>query len=414
MKHNFFRFTFLLAAFAMLLTSCDPDAIIDPIDEGDPTISVSGTPTSALDAGSEFTVTLTASPTETNPLKSVDITEDNVLVDFSRIAINGSPASANPILLFGDDKNGLTWDITIAAHEDSGTKEYSINVIDDGNNQANFGFDVETSVQNPVLIVTSSMDIEVAPNSVLAIMTEFEKGSFDLASFAVYQNDVLIDDLSRLAYRELTNNFDANPYLLPAEDVEATTVTIYLRVQDTPSNDAYRFVLTDTEGNSTEFPFNVITVTPVTEITGVLFNSAGPAGTGGLDLDEGVGTGSSSALAEIKDEGIDLDMPAATNWKKSISGVNGSVIKQLVPGQNGLSETFSYEGVDAKETIAVLFDAGQEFTVTNDDGDLISASINEGDTFIIQNGDNNYLIIVRQVNEVDTDNSDNYVIDIKQ
>lgn len=414
MKLNILKLTFLIAGMAILTTSCDPD-LIDPIDiDGDPVISVTNTPSTDIDAGTEFTVTLAATPDPANALKTVDITENNVVVDFNRIAINGVAATANPILLFGDDKNGLTWDITITAHNDASTSEYSINVIDDGNNQSNFGFDVTTSVVDPVLIVISTMDITVAPGSVLAFMTEFEKGTFDLESFAIYQNDELISDLERMSYAELANTFTGNPQLLPDDDKEQATPTIYLRAQASPSTDAYRFVLTDTEGNSVEFPFNIITATPVSEVTGVLFNSAGPAGTGGLDLDEGVGTGSSSSLAEIKDEGIDTDMPLATNWKRSIAGVNGSVIKQLKPGQNGLSEAFTYDDVTAKETVASVFDSGEAFTLTNAGGDLISASVNVGDMFSVNNGDKYYLLVVRQVNVTDADNGDNYVIDIKQ
>lgn len=413
MKHNFFKLTFFIAGMALLMTSCDPD-LIDPIDEGDPVVSVTGVPSGDIDAGSEFTVTVNATPDAANQLKTVDVTENNSLVDFSRLTINGTPATANPILLFGDDKNGLNWNITIVAQSGASTSEYSVNVIDEGNNQSNFSFDVTTSVIEPVLIVTSSANIQVAPNSVLAFMTEFEKGTFDLESFAIYQNGELISDFERMAYRDLSNTFDGNPYLLPDGDIEKATVTIYLRVQDAPSSDPYQFVVFDTEGNSSAFDFNVITITPVTEITGVLFNSAGPVGTGGLDLDDGVGTGSSSELAEIKDEGIDTDLPVASNWKRSISAVNGSVIKQLKPGENGLSETFSYDDVDAKETVVSIFESGEAFTLTNSGGNLISASVNPGDMFTVNNGDNFYLLIVREVNTTEADNGDNYVIDIKQ
>ena len=415
MNYNFFKFTFLLAGFALLMTSCDPDLVGPITGDGDPTVSVSGAPGVAIDAGTSFSITASATPTDANLLKSLDITESNQLVDFSRITVNGSAATANPILLFGDDKNGFTWTIDIVSHDDEATREYSVNVIDDGNNESNFGFDVTTmlNVVNPSLDVTSSMDIEVDPSSLIGINMKLIMGTYDLASLGVYQNEVLIDDLSRLYYADLSTNFNGNPHLLPDGDKDGAEITLYLKVQDTPGNEAYRIVLTDVEGNSVPFEFNVITATPVSEITGVLFNAAGPAGTGGLDLDEGVGTGSSSVLAEIKDEGINTDLPVASNWRKSISSVNGSIIRSLKAGENGLSETFTYEDVTAKETVAAIFENGSALTLTNAGGDLISASINEGDMFSIQNGDKTYLIIIRQVNETAADNGDNYVIDIK-
>jgi hypothetical protein len=413
MKQNLLKFTFLLFGAAIFLTSCDPD-LIDPIDEGDPTISVTGTPQGTIDAGSTFTITVNATPASTNPLKTIDITEDNQIIDFSRLTIEGNGATANPILLFGSDKDGLSWQIDIVAHGDASTREYSVNVADDNNNQSSFSFDVTTGVMGPTLIVNSSMDIEVAPSSLIGIMTEFVKGTFDLATFAVYQNDELVSDLDRLYYGELSVNFEANPLPIPTLDNQGAEPTIYLRIRGLATNDTYRFVLADTDGNSSSFEFNVLTTTPVKEITGVLLNAAGPVGTGGLDLDTGDGTGSADAAAEIRDEGIDLDQPLASNWRKSISGVNGSVMKQLKPGENGLSEDFSYDDVTSVETITASFENGEAFTLMNDDGDLISASVNVGDTFVVQNGTKYYLIIIREISETADNNADFYTIDIKQ
>lgn len=413
MKLNFLKFAFFFIGASMLFVSCDPD-LLDPTDEGDPTISVTGAPSAAIDAESSFTIKAVATPTATNPLKTLDITQDNQLVNFSRIKINGAAATANPILLFGNDKNGLSWDITIVAHSDASIKEYSVNIKDDGNNSANFSFDVSTSINNPSLEVTASTDISVAPKSLIGIMVKLKKGTFDLATLGVYQNDALITNLTRLYYDGLSATFDANPYLIPAIHKDGADITLYVRVQDLPSTDPYKFVLSDTEGNSATFDFNVTTATPVTELTGILLNAAGPVNTGGLDLDEGIGTGSANAIAEIRDEGIDLGLPLASNWKKSIAGVNGSVLRQLKPGQNGLSETFTYADVTAKETISSIYENGEAFTLKNDAGDLISASVNVGDLFVVKNGENFYLLIVKEVNVVTDSNADNYVFNIKK
>ena len=389
MKHNIMKIAMLFLGFGLLVTSCEIDPI-DPIGGGgDPTISVTGTPSGEITAGDSFTIGVTASPAD-DALKTIDITEDGTLVNFGRLTINGAAATANPILLFGDDKNGLSYQIAIVAHSDASTKEYSVNVIDDANYQANFGFDVTTSITLPGLEVTSSSSIDVPVAALIGLPIKMTMGSLDLASIAVYEADELITDLSRLYYDDLSTTFDGNPYLLPSADEDGAERTLYLRVQNVADTRNYSIVLADADGNSASFDLAVTTGTPVTEITGVLLNAAGPTGTGGLDLDLGEGTGSANTAAEIRDEGINLDLPAATNWRRSISGVNGSVIKQLKPGENGLSETFGYEGVIASETIATVFDSGEAFTATNTGGDLISAVVNEGDMFVVQNGENYY------------------------
>lgn len=414
MKNNIFKLSLFLLGITLFMTSCDPEGITPDPTVGDPAITGTNTPTAALEAGSEFTFNITATPSTDNPLKTIDFTEGNELIALERIKIDGNAAPANPILLFGDDKNGVNWEVTIAAHSDPGVKQYSANVIDDANNDASFQFDVETNVVLPTITADAPAEINVGPDALLEFDVEFAKGTNDIKSFAIYQNGALIEEYSRMAYNDLANVFDANPYLVPESDKAGASVSIYLRSQATPSTDDYKFVVADTDDNVAEFEFKITTATPVAEVTGVLFNSAGPAGTGGLDLDEGVGTGSSDALAEIKDEGIDTDMPFATNWIKRISGVNGSELRELVAGQNGLAEDFSYDNVASKETVAAVFDSGAEFTATNSNGNLISNVVTVGSTFSVKNGDNYYLIIIREVNETDGDNGDNYKIDIKK
>ena len=413
MKLNLLKPFFLLAGFAFLLTSCDPDVPLGT-GESDPVLSISGTPSGEIAAGSSFTFSVSATPSVDNGLKSIEFTEDGAAIPFSRIMLDGTAASANPKLLLGDDKNGISWSVTIQAHASSGVKEYAILLTDDGNNNTSESFDVSTSVTNPTISVSGSMDITLAPGSLFALNTTLGMGTYDLASIAVYQNDDLISMLDRLAYKELSNKFDANPYLLPVDEKDGGEVIIYLKVQETAETAAYRIVVTDEEGNSSDISFNVTTSTPVTEITGVLFNSAGPTGTGGLDLDTGDGTGSSNALAEIKDEGIDTDQVAATNWKQKISGVNGSEVRYLVPGMAGLSESFTYDDVSSEQVVAGLLESGVEFTGTNAGGNKISDALAVGDMFAVRNGDNNYLVVVREVNIVTDSNGDNYKVDIKK
>jgi hypothetical protein len=418
MKFKLMKQFFALVGFAFLLTSCDTD-IIDPPGLNDPSVSVSSTPSGDIAAGSVFTFNVNATPSTDNPLKAIEFTEDGNAIPFSRITIDGSSASSNPILLFGDDKNGISWQVSIEAHADASVKEYGVLVTDDANNTDSDEFDVSTSVLSPTVSIAGDFTAEFDPGVTLRLETTLEKGTYDIASIAVYQGEDLITDLDRLAYKELANKFTSNPYNVLADEVDGGMLDIFLAIQDNEGTVPYRMVVTDVEGNSSDFNFEITTIVNVAEIQGVLFNAGGPQGTGGLDLDNGEGTGSADADAEIRDEGIDLDQPAETNWIQRISGVNGSEIKYLIPGENGLSETFTYEDVVSQQALAELFDNGVDFTATNDDGDKISNVVQVGDVFTVRNGEKTYLVIVREVNIIPTSmqtnsNGDNYVVDIKQ
>jgi len=90
------------------------------------------------------------------------------------------------------------------------------------------------------------------------------------------------------------------------------------------------------------------------------------------------------------------------------------VVRSLVPGMNGLSETYDFMNSFLRHELVALYDAGADFTFTNADNELASPTVNQGDSFIVKNGENYYLIFIREVNETLEDNDDNYVIDIKQ
>ena len=69
-----------------------------------------------------------------------------------------------------------------------------------------------------------------------------------------------------------------------------------------------------------------------------------------------------NSSAEIKDQSINDAKPFATSWKQQISEVNGSIVKYVVRGQNGISDTFSFDSVKSKEEITDLFNNGVAFT----------------------------------------------------
>lgn len=185
----------------------------------------------------------------------------------------------------------------------------------------------------------------------------------------------------------------------------------------------YSFTVTDSNG-ATDLVDIVITTaaepgTPITfNMTGVLFNQAGPAGTGGLDLDTGAGVGSANATADIRDLGIDCALPNATNWRQQIGTVNGADMRKVDISQ---LENFSFATVDKTEVILEAYTSGTALadgssttcggaTVAVTD---VSAPVTVGDMFVVFANAKYYLIKIDEVNTTASTNGDNYKLSIK-
>ena len=157
---------------------------------------------------------------------------------------------------------------------------------------------------------------------------------------------------------------------------------------------------------------NGVSGEPVTELRGALFNRAGPAGTGGLDLDSGASTGSAEVSAELIDNGIDSG-PIESNWLQRISGANGTELRQLIPNQNGLPETFTFEGVLTDQEISAVWTNGIPLSGTNSNGEPWTEVVQVGDLYIALREGQLYLIEVVDVFIDSAANGDFYEMDIK-
>lgn len=185
----------------------------------------------------------------------------------------------------------------------------------------------------------------------------------------------------------------------------------------------YSFTVEDVDGRRATASLDItISGTPLQRtLVGVLFNQAGPTGTGGLDLDEGVGTGSADPNAEIRDLGINCNIDPAQqeNWRRQIGSVNGTnMVKVNVAAQ---AEGFTFDKVETREVILAAYDTG----ITLADGFSTNAQCVQtpvtdvsdpvvvGDMFVIRKADTYYLIHIDEVNAVGGSNGDNYKISIK-
>lgn len=158
------------------------------------------------------------------------------------------------------------------------------------------------------------------------------------------------------------------------------------------------------------------------DLTGVLFNQAGPAGTGGLDLDTGNGTGSSAAGSELRDLGLDCTITPGTgeNWRRQMGTINGANMVAIDPLDVG--ENFNFADVKTQEEVLAAYDAGTSLnngtstSCTNGSTTNVSDvtdAVAVGDIFGVFANNRYYLIQVNEVNPVASSNNDNYVLSIK-
>ena len=222
------------------------------------------------------------------------------------------------------------------------------------------------------------------------VAIEATAGDSDLKTLTV-QLDGANVPTSDFTLRDIISNEDIvsnNPALILGENVN--NFTIEVGVLNDGSNVAKELVLIveDADGLSTSASISFVTsTTPIEQtITGVLLNQSGPSGQGGLDLDTGEGTGTvdaSGAAAEIKDEGIDLNLPNDENWKAQISGINGSEIRML---NAAAVDAFDFDAVTTKDEIATFFSEGEALPNTNSAGEPTSNSVQIGDVSSFHQG----------------------------
>lgn len=242
-------------------------------------------------------------------------------------------------------------------------------------------------------------------------------GTEDLESLTVLEDGVKVDG-GRLYFRDLNTNSDVtvqNPILLIGYPNEVLW-EIGIDPQDDFSTKTYTVEIEDAGGNKASVSIDITTFDPGTPIentlTGkLLLNQAGPAGTGGLDLDLGEGTGTMGAgseKAEIRDWGINLGLPNDQNWLRQIGPINNTVVR--VPG--GLPGDFKFSDIATKEEIKGYYDAG---TALPNDSGTKSEPVEVGDFFVVKSADGSryYFLECTEVNVTPNNNEDYYEFSIK-
>ncbi len=274
------------------------------------------------------------------------------------------------------------------------------------------GTGVTPTVKGPAVTLEAGSGVITTDTSVtvggqFTVIVKGSKTDFDMATLTVEEAGVKIA-LDRI-------DAASNPISLLGTDKTSFTRTIKITAHTNIGEKSYSFVVADANGNRSSKVVKITTVvvtTPVKTLSGILLNQAGPAGTGGLDLDNGAGTSSTAVEAEIRDMGIDLGNPVATNWKQQIAAVNGAEVKYIKKGSNGVPETFSFATVATQEDILALFDKGTAFTKV--DGTIkVSDLVAKDDVFIVKKGTKYYLLLTKEIKVTNADNADSYTFDVK-
>jgi len=265
-------------------------------------------------------------------------------------------------------------------------------------------------------------DIITDLGGIVSVSIEVTKGTNNLNTLTILEDGSKISDLARLEF--VGQAGAANPFLLSGGNENGFTWDINIKAHNVYETHTYTFEVADEKGLTGSAEFDLTIVEPIEmDISGVLWNQAGPVGHGGIDLDDGSTTGTAPhvndpndtyLLAEMRDMGIDSLAGSGDNWRRQIGSMNGTEIRFV---GNSLPD-FDFTTISTKEAIVTAFDAASPFTETlpNWGSFTVSAKVQEGDIFAVNQGDAKYYLVkVDKVTEtLDLgDNTDNYKVSIK-
>ena len=261
----------------------------------------------------------------------------------------------------------------------------------------------------PDISVTLTSEDSVENGGVFTVELAATQGDALLKSLEITQNGTVITDVSGITLAG--DPMGGNPSPIGAPANTGFTWEIAITAPDEAGLNTYGFTVTDEGGlTSVELRVDITTydpTTPVDEMTMVLLlNQGGDDGHGGVDLHTGVETGTGAgtnpeadSIADLKDNGIDLNKIAPENWIQRISPINNSVLK--VP-----DAAFSYDAVTVKEELPEAYELGTEIT--------LSDVVEIGDEFLVKSAGTIFAVKVTNVVVTAGDNKDYYELSVKQ
>lgn len=334
-------------------------------------------------------------------LNGIEVFENDVKVSFDRIRFKGTAVAANPILLLTNDRQGFTAEVRLRTLYADIVTKITITLIDNDGNRVSVSRMIKATKQGPVIGYSAANPVNaVAPGTDYGFRFSVTTGSARLSTISVKENGVIITDVSRLKFDGIP--FFSNPEFLPTNKIDgfvSNVVSVVLPA--TIGKWQYTFTFTDTLGGFTEYDVVAYVGTKLDFVaTGVLLNAAGPQGTGGLDLDLGISTGSDDAEAEIKDEGIDAALPLASNWKQKISAAGSAELRRVI-------QVIDISDIYVKEQILNYWNLGSPVSGPTPNKVLVN------DIFVVKKEDRYYFLQIDKVTVSPTDNTDKFEVSIK-
>ncbi|PHN01741.1 hypothetical protein [Flavilitoribacter nigricans] len=222
------------------------------------------------------------------------------------------------------------------------------------------------------------------------------RGASPLDSLIVYADGVKVPADSLLFGGTAVGG---NPIVLIGEEKTTFNTELIIKTADQGTK-TYTIELKDESGASVSTTFDL---TVLVEYTATIVNNRDGQNLGGLDMDTGNTVAFNSPLAEIRDKGININLPNAQNWYQQILPVNGAELR--VPDLT-VSENFSYDNAVTRAIIVAAFDSGIAKTESD--------PVQQGDLFLVKREDNYYLMQCVSVNVTANNNNDFYEFNVKQ
>ena len=173
-------------------------------------------------------------------------------------------------------------------------------------------------------------------------------GTNNLKLMQINENDV------KMALDRIISGLNSNPALTLNADAQGFTKEIEIQAQ-ADGLSKYTFYVEDEGGYTNGASFVVTDVYSGldTVASGLkVYNFSGPLD-GSIDLQVPKVVPSSDPKGDIQDEGINLNLPAATNWLQQIRPKNGAKLYKPAEG-------LAYDAIDSKEKLKAAVEAGTE------------------------------------------------------
>lgn len=384
----------------LLFTACEEDGTGGGVDTDAPAVTLTGADLT-VSAGDTVYVDI-AAVEGASPINTLTITENDVDVPLDRLLFDGAPASSNPqLILDASAKVSFNRQVGVIAPATPDVYTYQYVVTDEDNRSSSQSIVVTVVAEPPSFEIAGDGDIQTSPGTLASFMVTGSSNGIDMDMISV------AIDGEPVAEFDFAGTTVTNPYTLLDADRTSFETNLLVRAPDAGGTYTVEVTVTDAIGQTSSDQIIFVNGTTAADYMDRIFFNAIGSGNGAMDLDTGESVSSSSMESEIQDDGIDdtVDPMVVENWFASFSPENGAELFSIVPGENNLTENFTFEGVRFQEDVRALESNGTNLTT--------SGTVEQGDLFLVKRADNFYLILIDEVNAVFGSNEDNYVIDIK-